>query len=181
MFLFAKYLITASIVLLIVSHGILQFGVFELFQKNLRSEIVNQIKRGVPQRQQVILHFGIEDYRNTSSKIDWKDDNEFRLDGKMYDIVKTEFTEDSVFVYCIIDTEETDLYSILDKLIEDDSENSDKENRFNNYFSHYYFYSNQNSFTDIFQSENLCFDRIVSSLLEGNLLLTTPPPRACSG
>lgn len=178
MFLFAKYLIAAGMVLLIISHGIIQFGMFELVQKNLKSQAVDRINRGIPQHQQVIFRFGVEDYRIKSSQIDWKDKNEFRLDGKMYDIINTVTSEDSVYLYCLTDPEESDLYSILDKLIEDDSENSDKENSFNNYFNHFYSYSPQNNFNKIYQSENRYFDRIVVSLIEVDILLVTPPPRA---
>ena len=177
MFLFTKYLIAAGMVLLLISHGIIQFGMFELVQKNIRSEIADQINRGIPQHQQVIFRFGINDNRNNSIQIDWKDKNEFRLDGKMYDIIKTETSEDSVYLYCMTDPEESELYSILDKLIEDDSENSDKENRFNNYFSHFYSSSQQNNFHKIFQSENRYDGGTACSLLDGDLSLTTPPPR----
>jgi hypothetical protein len=178
MFNFAKYMIASGMILLLISHGIIQFGMFELVQTNLRSESTERINRGIPQHQQVIFRFGVEDYRDKSSQINWKDKDEFRLDGKMYDIIKKETSGDSVYLYCIIDREESDLYSILDKLIEDDSENSDKENRINNYFSHFYSYSPQNNFHKIYQSENRYFGRIVISLLEGDLSLGTPPPRA---
>lgn len=178
MFLFTKYLIVAIMLFLLISHGIIQFGIFEVTQKNLRSETVDQIKKGIPQDQQVILGFGIKAYRDISSRIDWKEQNEFRLDGKMYDILKTEVSEDSVYLYCLIDREESDLYAILNELIEEESENSDKENRFNNYFSHFYSYSKNNDFQKILQSENQFFVCTVSSPLESDLSLSTPPPRA---
>ena len=48
-------------------------------------------------------------------RLNWKDDNEFEFEGKMYDIVKIEMDKDEVIVYCIWDKREDELISIYEK------------------------------------------------------------------
>ena len=48
-------------------------------------------------------------------RLNWKDENEFEFEGKMYDIVKTEMNNDEVIVYCIWDKRENELISIYEK------------------------------------------------------------------
>ena len=178
MFLFTKYIVAAGMILLIISHGIVQFGLFEVIQMNHKTVIKKQLNNDIPQDQKVIFKFGKSEYQVASSGIDWKDKDEFRFDGRMYDIISTEETEDSVYIHCILDSNESDLYSILDKLIEDDSENSDHENGLNNYFSHFYSYTeNQNSFKS-FYSDNQYFVFTSAGLLYSEIPVATPPPQA---
>lgn len=164
--------------LLIISHGIIQFGMFELAKVNHKSYMAGEIDRGIHQNKQIVFKFEKMDYENRSSKMDWKDKDEFRMNGGMYDIIKKEVMNDSVYLYCILDSEESRLYSLLDKLIEDDSEKSDDENRLNNYFSHFYSCSSGQSSITNYYSHNQYFDCITSSLLYVELPVTTPPPQA---
>lgn len=178
MFLITKHIVAACMILLIISHGIIQFGLFEVIQMNHKTVINKQLNEGVPRSQQVTFKFEKNEYHEKLSKIDWKDKDEFRLDGSMYDIISTEETADSVYIYCILDSNESDLYTILDKLIEDDSENSDHENGLNNYFSHFYSYTeNQNSIKS-FYSDNLYFEFTSAGLIYSEIPVATPPPQA---
>lgn len=178
MFLFTKYLVAAGMVLLLISHGIIQYGMFELVQMNHKTVIEKRINRGIPRDQRVVLKFEKNDYENKSLQMDWKDKDEFRLDGHMYDIINIEVTKDSVYLYCILDSKDSDLYSILDKLIKDDSENSDDENSLNNYFSHFYSCTVNQSSIQNYYSPSQYIDCISGRLLYIELPVTTPPPQA---
>jgi hypothetical protein len=151
---------------------------FELVQKNYRNIVADQINNGIPLNKQTVFKFEKKDYQKKISRIEWKDKDEFRFDGRMYDIINTRVTDDSVYLCCILDSDETDLYSILDKLLEDDSENSDDETGLNNYFSHFYSYTeNQNSFKS-FYSDNQYFEFTSAGLLYSEIPVATPPPQA---
>lgn len=51
-----------------------------------------------------------------NTRLNWKHSREFEFDGEMYDIVRTEFKNDSTFYWCWWDHEETLLNKKLDKL-----------------------------------------------------------------
>jgi hypothetical protein len=50
-----------------------------------------------------------------TQKINWKGENEFEFKGKMYDIVKTERSDNEVIVYCVWDEREDELISNFEK------------------------------------------------------------------
>lgn len=177
MHILIQNLIALSMILLVISHGILQFGMFELFQSKHRAEAVHLINKGIPDQHQVIFSFGLSDYENYLAGIEWKNENEFRYKDKMFDIIKTEVNEDSVYLYCYYDSIDTDLFSVLDKLLEGDSENPDEQKGINNYLSHYYSCPVLDNFNYPLQSENYYPERGIIDLLEGEYLLHTPPPR----
>lgn len=54
-----------------------------------------------------------------SPKLNWKDDNEFELDGKMFDVVKKTESSDSIFIYCINDIKEESIVKSLLKYYDD--------------------------------------------------------------
>ncbi len=56
-----------------------------------------------------ILRFSKRDLRDNSIKIEFIEKNEFRFDGKLYDIISYWETDDSVFYKCINDTREEEL------------------------------------------------------------------------
>jgi len=54
-----------------------------------------------------ILGFSKEDIYGNVPLINRLDEKEFRYNGSMYDIVREEVKEDSVYFYCILDKKET--------------------------------------------------------------------------
>jgi hypothetical protein len=173
-----KNLIASGMLLLVISHGILQFGMFELFQSKHRAEVYNLISKGVPDEDRVIFSFSISEYGNYITSIEWKDENEFRYKDKMFDIIKTEVKGDSVYLYCLYDSNDTDLFAVLDKLIEEDSENSDEQIGLDNYLSQNYSCSSLHFYNYPLLSDNNYSEKYIYNLLDGEYLLNTPPPRA---
>lgn len=49
-------------------------------------------------------------------KFNWKDDNEFELNGNMYDIAKVETKNKQIVIYCIRDDKEEQLISNFEKV-----------------------------------------------------------------
>ncbi|MDX2002745.1 MAG: hypothetical protein SFW35_09955 [Chitinophagales bacterium] len=50
--------------------------------------------------------------------LDWEDEHEFRLQGKMYDVVRREIKDGLVTLYCYSDDQETQLLAGLEKEVE---------------------------------------------------------------
>jgi len=178
MYLITRNLITAGMISLLISHGIIQFGMFELFQVHNRAEIATMITRGIPSHKQIILGFDRQELISSVTGLRWIDENEFRYQGRMYDIINKEEKGDSVYLYCIDDSTESELYAVLEKIIENDSEDPDEQEALNNFFSQFYSSpefddSCLNLLPNSFYQEN-CID----DPLEGVDLLDTPPPRA---
>ncbi len=178
MYLIPRNLITAGMISMLISHGIIQFCVFELFQVHSRADIASKIIRGIPSHKQVILGFDRQELIGSVTGFRWIDENEFRYQGRMYDIISKEERGDSVYLYCIEDSAESDLYAVLDKIIENDSEDPDEQKALNNFFSQ--FYSSQEIYISFLnpQPDSFYQENCVDDLLEGVYLLTTPPPRA---
>lgn len=62
-------------------------------------------------------------------KIKWVDQNEFRFEGNLYDVVKAEQNQNGETIYkCINDTQEKKLFSKLDELIHNAFEGKSKNN-----------------------------------------------------
>ena len=173
MHLLFKNLTSLALLILVISHGIIQFGMFELFRADYRAEAARIIGAGVPQHRQVVLSFD----KNEFSRIEWKDDDEFRFEGKLFDVIRTEIKGDSVYVYCVYDEDDTFLYVVLDNLIEDDKDDPTETDTSGGSLSQYYFCGDFNLNLDSPGSEDKIFFCPGINPLEGEYLITTPPPR----
>ncbi len=89
------------------------FIVFKTHQNAIRKEIKQQIKAGIPEHELHIFKLSKKEY----CKLHWvREDIEFRLGARMFDIVRSENLSDSIYLYCINDTEEAILFAELDDL-----------------------------------------------------------------
>lgn len=90
------------------------FIVFKIEQAFIRQEIKNKIKGGVPEDD---LHLFVLS-RYEYGALNWvREDIEFRYGNEMFDVVRSQFKSDSVYLYCINDKEETVLFARLDSMI----------------------------------------------------------------
>ena len=169
-----KNLTSFFLLSLLITHGIIQFGMFELFRADYRAEAARLIDAGVPVHGQVVFSFE----KNEFTRIEWKDDDEFRFEGNLYDIIRTETNGDSVYVYCIYDEDDTSLYAVLDKLIEKDKDDPEEKDGSGISLSQFYFCENFNYKLDNPRSADEVFFCPGINPLEGEYLLITPPPRS---
>jgi hypothetical protein len=115
-------------------------------------------------------------------RIQWIEDDEFRYQNKMYDVVSKETYADYVKFYCIEDEKESLLYSYFDKyfqkLINEDPGKEEDLEGFSNSLSQ--FYSKPVVF-ECYPREYLK-DKYSSvyfyNLLDGVQFSFTPPPRS---
>lgn len=168
--------------LLIISHGIFQLFVFKIFQAQYREEIIDLIEDGISEDELTFFAFSKDDLKNGTAGIQWMQEDEFRFDDEMYDIVKTETKGDSTYIHCIHDENESRLYVMLDKsfqqMLEDDPDKMKDLNILNNSLSQFY-----SKPIEIENNSTLIAGRnyiaeLTSNLLEGQHFPVIQPPRS---
>ncbi len=175
-----KYIISFCLLLLVISHGVIQFGMFEFFHSNFRGEAERLINDGAAEQNQVLFSFERSKFSSFSSLVEWKDDNEFLFEGKLFDIIRSETKGDSIFLYCMYDEDDTILYSVLDSMIEDNNNDPGETNGSGSFLSQYYFCGDFDYRPDSPDATDKILVSPGSNLLDGVFLLTTPPPRSAA-
>lgn len=166
--------------ILFISHGSAQLLILRVIQTHHRRNVFQSIENGTCENELVLFKFSNEELKKGSSHIEWVEENEFRIEGEMYDVVKKEFKEDTMYLYCLHDEKESVLYSgivkIINKLFGEEKDNAGKLNTINNILSEFYTASELNNFYPEETSNNLPIK--IFHLLDGDRLVDTPPPRS---
>lgn len=79
----------------------------------IKNRVAQYISSGIDKSELVLLKFT---YAESKSKLRWEHSKEFEFKGQMYDIVETEYTNDSVYYWCWHDKDETHINNQIDKL-----------------------------------------------------------------
>ncbi|MBL7889590.1 MAG: hypothetical protein JNL24_08560 [Bacteroidia bacterium] len=88
--------------------------VFKISQIQIKKEVKRELKSKIKHSELHLISFNQNDF----DQINWfEEGKEFILNNKMYDIVKTETSENLVLLYCIDDKQEAQLFSNLDEHI----------------------------------------------------------------
>lgn len=168
--------------LLIISHGIFQLFVFKIFQAQYREEIIDLIEEGISEDELTFFVFSKDELKNGKSGIQWMEEDEFRFDDEMYDIVKTETKGDSIYIHCIYDENESKLYVMLDKsfqqMLEDDPDKLRDLNILNNSLSQFYSKPIEIENNSALITDRNYFAELTSNLLEGQHFPVIQPPRS---
>jgi hypothetical protein len=103
--------ITSILLLFIFLHNAIGVGViFKLQQQQVRREIKRQLRRRVADNELRCFNLSKSDYR----QLNWvRLDDEFQLEHEMFDVVRKEQKNDSVFLFCINDKQEARLFAGL--------------------------------------------------------------------
>lgn len=104
---------------LIFSFILNSFGYIILFEQQ-------RFEAGLEMRERIASSFLLDeltlitvDKKNDTPNLNWKDDNEFELNGKMFDVVKKSESSDSIFIYYINDIKEESIVKNLLKYYDD--------------------------------------------------------------
>ncbi|MBN2681033.1 MAG: hypothetical protein JXR58_00870 [Bacteroidales bacterium] len=112
----------------------------QLRKYQLKKEVRKKIIAGIPKEELVVLRFSVSE---TKTVLKWKHSKEFEYKGEMYDIVDTEFLNDSVVYYVWWDNEETQLEKQLKNLANEalgkDPIAKNRLERFNSFVNTLYF------------------------------------------
>ncbi len=167
---------------LIVSHGSLQFMFFKILQTKYKSDVVKLIINGVPDSELITFKFEKKDFESNIHQINWIDSDEFRYEENMYDIIKQEIIGDSIYLYCIRDSNETQLYSYFNKFLQNLSEEDPDKLKditsINIFISQLYSNSISSEHNKPFELSKNQFANLITNTLDGEESLNTPPPRA---
>ena len=177
-----KKIISIFLLILIVSHGILQFMLYKVMQVKYRLDMVEQISHGIPDSYLTILKFGKSNYKMSSGNIKWIEDDEFRYQNLMYDVVKTKTVGDSIYLYCIMDENESQLYSCFEKyihnLVEEEPDKLKDLLSIDIFFSQFYSNSLNSNFENHLHLTKQNYNLLTLAILSVDKFLTTPPPRS---
>lgn len=95
---------------------------FLQFQKYLiKYDVRRQIINGMPKSE--LKHFQFSKVEANIIPV-WKEQNEFEINGEMYDVVSSQESSDSILFWCWQDRDETKLNKRLKTLTDQRSENS---------------------------------------------------------
>jgi hypothetical protein len=89
------------------------FLLFSVLRSLIRYSVKEQIKRDLPSNELTCIIV------NCGNEIEWKEKNEFRYRGELFDVVKSVKNADGTTgYYCLADKEETQLFRKNEELIE---------------------------------------------------------------
>ena len=117
--------------------------VFELQKYSIRKEIKSMIKQGLPEEDLVVFRIAEEEQNAFLKNFLFFDKNEFRLEGKMYDVLRVEMEANFIYYYCVSDEKESLLFANLDssvrKSLDDSPSNQNQLRNFNTFISSLYY------------------------------------------
>lgn len=87
------------------------FIYFEIERYHVRKDIKRAIKHSLPQNQYKQFNFTNEEFK----ELTWINDHEFKMNGRMYDVVKKNKSKIGFYVLSIDDVQETVLFAQLDQ------------------------------------------------------------------
>lgn len=92
----------------------------------MREEMLEKIIKKLPDKDLTIISIT----RSNSQSFKWTDKNEeFRFEGKLYDLVRVRKAVDTTFFYCINDTQEEKLIANLDEHLQRETDNQLPQNK----------------------------------------------------
>lgn len=174
-----KYISLILIVILTLNAG----GYFFIYlglQCNFKDEASKRINDFIPDSEMTLIKVPQGDY--TVKGIEWTEDNEFEMNGEMYDVFKTENVNGDVYLYCLADKNEDRLNSAFSNFIDKCSKSTEK-NIVKTILNLYLALSTpalapeltyspvQNEFTDFV----ITYSSLYESVFPG---INTPPPRS---
>jgi hypothetical protein len=97
--------------------------IFYIRQAEIKTEMKKLLLQEKSNKEQTILIFSLND-ENCISKLEWEDDEEFRLNGEMYDVVEKKIEDGKLIIRCISDKKETALISKFEKMNKENNSKS---------------------------------------------------------
>lgn len=139
------------------------------------------IENGIEDEELISFRFDKNEMEKSVNYIEWIEDDEFRINGEMYDVVKKKVSGDTVYLYCLHDEKESVLLSTIEKLLNQLINDPPKTlNNFNNFINLLsQLYSNppiQDYILPI--GDKYFFPSITYNILDGVYFHITPPPRS---
>lgn len=153
------------------------FLVFKIKKYGIKKEIKNKLFDLASKDELVTFEFNQDEINS----LNWKEKNEFELNGNMYDVLRKETKNNLVKLVCFLDEKESNLrlkfYSIVQNTLAKDPIANSTLELVNTFFKSLYFSKMENksidsfSIVDFLDKNNNIFPQIFLDII-------TPPPRA---
>ncbi len=138
-----KSFLAVTLISLIFFHAEFHIILMKGLEVKYKKEIRRLIKMGVPDELIVKFRFQKDIRHKIYTDMKWFKYDEFRLDGKMYDIISESVIGDSVYFSCIHDVKESGLFARWESYLDDFlSQNPLQKNELQSVFSFYNYYYN---------------------------------------
>jgi hypothetical protein len=106
--------------------------IFYIQQKLLKHEMFELISRGEFKSELIVFKVSKHNMLYNSLPINWKEENEFEYNGKMFDIVKTETMHDTIIYHCVNDDKEGKLIKEFKKFVTEHGNKKTHHSKTNN-------------------------------------------------
>ena len=103
--------------------------IFLILQSSLKENAKEKISTGNLIYSDTLFVFAKNDLQNGIAGLKFIDEKEFSLMGKMYDIIKKENNNDSLYFYCLADADEDDLNLAFNKRTNSEKRDKNSENQ----------------------------------------------------
>lgn len=139
---------------------------FKLKEKHIELAAKNAIKEGR------YTFNGVNTFAVSDTRIAWEEDDEIRVNGTYYDIIKT----NDGMLYCIADEEESELYNWYAQIVEENEEDTNDSNDEQNIIAKWYCQYTNNTVlvSQPVLEVNTVYQKYISRLFAG---VAHPPPR----
>ncbi|MEY2924190.1 MAG: hypothetical protein RLZZ337_738 [Bacteroidota bacterium] len=151
------------------------FYIVSFYQlKNIRKEVKEKLKQNLSNEELTAITVR----KGEAKKLTWTKDNEFLLNGKMYDVVRIEKTKSDITYFCLQDEKEEALFEHLDGLVLNELEHKSKEKRTQIAYSLFNLFCNQaTSLLTESTSSPFTFGLFIPSFISPPYLtIDSPPP-----
>jgi len=109
-------------------------------KKQVKREVKWKMIIGIDKEELVLLKFTEEEKQ---TQLNWNDSKEFEYKGEMYDIVETKIVGDTIYYWCWLDNEETELNKKIDDIVfyvlGHDKQRKESQKRIENLYKSLYF------------------------------------------
>lgn len=176
-----KQLIPIFLLILILFHGALQLLVIKIFLAQHKKEMFLSIDNGTFEYDLILFKISKDDLEKSVSDIEWVEEDEFRIGREMYDVVDRKVKGDSIYLFCLHDTEESILYStiakIFNNLLGNEPNSTGNLTSITNFLSEFYFSKASELDKFYLKERTRYFPLKTFVLLDGEKFIDTPPPR----
>jgi hypothetical protein len=97
--------------------------VFHIRRAEIKDEMKKTLRRTIYNQDEEIFCFSLNDKAGIS-KLEWEDAREFRLNGKMYDVIEKKIENGKLIIRCISDEKETALVKKFEQINNEKGANS---------------------------------------------------------
>lgn len=173
-----KKLISIALIFSIAAPFWISYSVIQIEKYYVKKEIKKFLETGLKESEMTMLKFS---KKNINKEIKWFHSKEFEFNENMYDVIKSEETSDSIFFWCWLDNEETQLNLKLNKMADNALNSNGKttasERQLQRIINSYY-YLESNPFNLFYKSkEKQFYKNYTLTLLSIKIKPPTPPPQ----